>query len=165
MVAPTPFICERTWFWSTGEPITAERRDLFVDSRAQSGHRFRIRGAALFPEKRGGFSAPAKSRTRGSSGFARPTCLPCAVELNHPTPFFSRYLRLPVTCVVPAPDDRKVWRPLADGESLPVSGPYALVYWRLNDKIRLRKNPRYWDAAHTQSDSLTSCQSVRRMRR
>jgi oligopeptide transport system substrate-binding protein len=34
---------------------------------------------------------------------------------------------------------------------LPVSGPFELEAWRLNDRIRLRKNPRYWDAAHTQS--------------
>jgi oligopeptide transport system substrate-binding protein len=33
--------------------------------------------------------------------------------------------------------------------SLPVSGPYQLVAWRLNDKIRVQKNPRYWDAANT----------------
>ena len=35
---------------------------------------------------------------------------------------------------------------------LPVSGPYELVEWRINDKIRLRKNPRYWDAANTKSE-------------
>jgi oligopeptide transport system substrate-binding protein len=35
-----------------------------------------------------------------------------------------------------------------------VSGPYELVFWRLNDKIRLRKNPRYWDAANTQSEII-----------
>jgi len=27
---------------------------------------------------------------------------------------------------------------------LPVSGPYLLDFWRLNDKVRIRKNPRYW---------------------
>ena len=34
---------------------------------------------------------------------------------------------------------------------LPASGPYLLDFWRLNDKIRLRKNPFYWDAANTKS--------------
>src|SRR5262249_12823364 len=29
---------------------------------------------------------------------------------------------------------------------------YQLVAWRLNDKIRLRKNHRYWDAANTHSE-------------
>ena len=26
--------------------------------------------------------------------------------------------------------------------------------WRLNDKVRLRKNPRYWDAANTRSEII-----------
>ncbi len=37
---------------------------------------------------------------------------------------------------------------------LPSSGPYELAAWRLNDKVRLRKNPRYWDAANTQSQTI-----------
>jgi hypothetical protein len=34
-------------------------------------------------------------------------------------------------------------------QPLPVSGAFQLEAWRINDKIRLRKNPRYWDAAQT----------------
>jgi oligopeptide transport system substrate-binding protein len=33
-----------------------------------------------------------------------------------------------------------------------VNGPYELVAWRINDKVRLRKNPRYWDAANTRTE-------------
>jgi oligopeptide transport system substrate-binding protein len=29
-----------------------------------------------------------------------------------------------------------------------------LVEWRLNDKVRLRKNPRYWDAVHTRTELI-----------
>src|SRR5207253_9478187 len=36
-------------------------------------------------------------------------------------------------------------------QPLPCSGPFELVAWRPNDKVRLRRNPRYWDAANTQS--------------
>src|SRR5439155_22105094 len=35
---------------------------------------------------------------------------------------------------------------------VPCSGAYELVAWRVNDRIRLRKNRRYWDAAHTRSE-------------
>ena len=35
---------------------------------------------------------------------------------------------------------------------LPVSGAYQLQDWRIHDKIRLRRNPRYWDNAHTQNE-------------
>ena len=37
---------------------------------------------------------------------------------------------------------------------LPSSGPFELVDWRLNDKVRLKKNPLYWDAANTQSQII-----------
>jgi oligopeptide transport system substrate-binding protein len=47
-------------------------------------------------------------------------------------------------------------------QPLPVSGAYQLEYWRLNDKIRLRKNSRYWDAANTRCDvvDLIPCTSA-----
>src|SRR5207248_10419165 len=35
---------------------------------------------------------------------------------------------------------------------VPCSGPYELAAWRVNDRIRLRKNPRYWDAANTKTE-------------
>ena len=38
--------------------------------------------------------------------------------------------------------------------SLPTSGPYTLESWRLNDRIRLRKSPSYWDAANTMNKSV-----------
>jgi oligopeptide transport system substrate-binding protein len=37
---------------------------------------------------------------------------------------------------------------------LPVSGAYELAFWRLNDRVRLRKNPRYWDAVNTKSKTI-----------
>jgi oligopeptide transport system substrate-binding protein len=37
---------------------------------------------------------------------------------------------------------------------LPVSGPFELAYWRPNDKVRLKKNPLYWDAANTRSQII-----------
>ncbi len=35
---------------------------------------------------------------------------------------------------------------------VPVSGAYELDSWRINDRVRLRRNPRYWDAVHTRSE-------------
>jgi oligopeptide transport system substrate-binding protein len=37
---------------------------------------------------------------------------------------------------------------------VPTSGAYSLETWRLNDRIRVRKNPRYWDAANTKLDTV-----------
>jgi oligopeptide transport system substrate-binding protein len=76
------------------------------------------------------------------------------VELNHPTPFFLCICALPITYVVPRQTIEKYGDHWIMAQPLPSSGPYELVAWRLNDKVRLRKNPRYWDAAHTQSDII-----------
>jgi oligopeptide transport system substrate-binding protein len=73
------------------------------------------------------------------------------VELNHPTAFFLDLCAFPTLYVVPRQTIEKYGDRWLMARPLPSSGPYELVYWRLNDKVRLRKNPRYWDAAHTQS--------------
>jgi oligopeptide transport system substrate-binding protein len=61
---------------------------------------------------------------------------------------------LPVTYVVPRRTIEKYGDRWLMARPLPSSGPYELVYWRLNDKVRLKKNPRYWDATNTQSEII-----------
>ena len=73
------------------------------------------------------------------------------VELNHPTPFFLDICAMPMTYVVPRRTIEKYGDRWLMARPLPSSGPYELVDWRLNDKVRLQKNPRYWDAANTRS--------------
>lgn len=71
------------------------------------------------------------------------------VELTNPTPFFLGLCAFQTLSVVPRDvidrhgDDWMSVRPL------PVSGPYQLERWTLSDRVRLRANPHYWDAANT----------------
>ena len=73
------------------------------------------------------------------------------VELNSPTAFFLSLCTLPVLAVAP--------RDLIDAhgdlwvrtQPLKTSGAYTLDFWRINDRIRLRRNPHYWDDANTQN--------------
>lgn len=71
------------------------------------------------------------------------------VELTNPTPFFLGLCAFQTLSVVPREiidrhgDDWMSVRPL------PVSGPYQLERWTLSDRVRLRANPHYWDAANT----------------
>ena len=72
------------------------------------------------------------------------------VELENPTPFFLELCAMRVMSVVP-----RFWMELHGDQwirtaPVPCSGAYQLEYWRPNDRIRLRKNPRYWDAAKVQ---------------
>jgi oligopeptide transport system substrate-binding protein len=75
-------------------------------------------------------------------------------ELNHPTAFFLDLCAFPTLYVVPRQTIEKFGDRWLMATPLPSSGPYELVYWRLNDKIRLQKNPRYWDATNTQSETI-----------
>ncbi len=73
------------------------------------------------------------------------------VELNHPTAFFLNLCAFQTLAVVPRQIIEKYGEDWMRARPLPTSGPYLLQEWRLNDKIRLVKNPYYWDAAHTRS--------------
>jgi hypothetical protein len=80
------------------------RRGLFVDSRAQSGDRFRIRGAAFFLKNAEAFNA-GKIKDPSLVGVRAPILFTVRVELNHPTAFFPDICALPVTLRGAAPDD------------------------------------------------------------
>ena len=97
---------------------------------------------------------PAKSRIRRSSAFTRPDTFTVRVELNHPTAFFPDICTMPVAAVVPRQTIEKYGDRWLMARPLPSSGPFELVAWRINDKVRLQKNPRYWDAANTQSEII-----------
>jgi oligopeptide transport system substrate-binding protein len=74
--------------------------------------------------------------------------------LNHPTTFFLDLITAPIFSVVPRWTIEKYGDRWLSARPLPSSGPYELAEWRLNDKVRLKENPRYWDAANTQSEII-----------
>lgn len=136
--------------WSTGGPITADDvvyswlRELNPATASDyAGQLYYLKNAEDFNT--------GKITNASLVGVHAPDRFTVCVELNHPTPFFLDICAMPLTCVVP----RQAIEPHGDqwlnARPLPVSGAYELAAWRLNDKVRLRKNPRYWDAANTQS--------------
>ena len=76
------------------------------------------------------------------------------VELEYPLAFFLDLCCYPTLAVVPRQAIETYGTRWVTHQPVPCSGPYELVSWRLNDKVRLRKNPRYWDAANTRSELL-----------
>jgi oligopeptide transport system substrate-binding protein len=137
--------------WSTGEPITAHD---FVYSWLRvlhpltacdyAGQLFYIKNAEAFQ------TGTIKDASQvGIHALDERTL---QVELNTPTVFFLDLCALPTLAVVPrkaieAHGDRWIMT-----QPLPVSGAYLLESWRIHDKIRLRKNSRYWDAANTRNE-------------
>ena len=139
--------------WSTGEPITAGDvvyswlRALNPTTGADyAGQFFYLKGGEDF------YSRKIKDPSR--VGVRAVDAQTLRAELNHPTPFFLDLCALPAFAVVPRQVIEKHGDRWLKARPLPVSGPYELACWRLNDKVRLRKNPRYWDAANTQTEVI-----------
>jgi len=139
--------------WSTGEAITADdvyfswKRALDPATAADyAGQLFYIRNAEEF------YTGAIKDfkevglRALDASTFR--------VELNAPLAFFLDLCCFPTLAVVPRQTIEHAGDRWIGVHPLPSSGPYELVFWRLNDRVRLRKNLRYWDAAHTRTELI-----------
>lgn len=165
--APTPGLAERweispdgrvyTFYvrtnalWSTGEPITAHD---FVYSwqRVLDPVTAGEYAGVLFYVKNGEAFNTGKLKDPSQVGVKAIDDRTLQVELVDPTPFFLDLCAYPTLAAVPrqaihAHGDRWLM-----AHPVPTSGAYQLVAWRVNDKIRLRKNLCYWDAANTQNE-------------
>ncbi len=137
--------------WSTGEPITAHdfvyswRRAL--DPRTASEY-----AGQLFYLKNGEEYNTGRIKDPSQVGVAVVDDRTLRVELGHPTPFFLDLCAFQTLAVVPRQAIEKHGDRWLMARPVPTSGPYQLEAWRVNDKIRLRKNPRYWDAANTATE-------------
>jgi oligopeptide transport system substrate-binding protein len=136
--------------WSTGDPIRADDvvyswiRTLDPATASDyAGQLFYVKNAEAFNA--------GKMKDASQVGVTAVNPFTVRVELNHPTVFFLDICAMPMASVVPRQTIAKLGDAWIRAQPLPVSGPYELEFWRLNDKVRLRKNPRYWDAANTQS--------------
>jgi oligopeptide transport system substrate-binding protein len=139
--------------WSTGEPITAEdvlyswRRALDPNTAGDyAGQLFYIKNAEDYYT--GKVKDPAAIGTRALDAHT------FQVELNYPLAFFLDLCCFPTLAIVPRHAIERYGDRWLTSLPLPSSGPYQLVSWRLNDKVRLRKNPRYWDASHTRTELM-----------
>ncbi|HEY3854440.1 MAG TPA: peptide ABC transporter substrate-binding protein [Verrucomicrobiae bacterium] len=136
--------------WSQGEPITADdvvyswQRVLDPDTAAEyAGQLYSVKNA----------EARAKGELKDPSqvGVHALDSRTVRVELNHPTPFFLDLCAFQTLAVVPRKFIETHGENWMRQHPLPTSGPYTVESWLLNDKIRLVKNPYYWDAANTRS--------------
>jgi oligopeptide transport system substrate-binding protein len=136
--------------WSTGEPIAADDV-VYSWIRALKPATLSDYAEALFYLKNAEDFNAGKITNSSLVGVSAPDKRTVRVELNSPTPFFLDICTLPVTFVVPQQTIEKYGDRWTMAKPLPSSGPYELDYWRLNDRVRLKKNLLYWDAANTQS--------------
>jgi oligopeptide transport system substrate-binding protein len=147
------FYLRSNLLWSTGEPITTTDvvyswlRALSPATAADyAGQLFYIKNAESF--FLGKLTDPNQVGIHAVDGRT------LRVELNTPLAFFLDLCCFPTLAVVPRQTIDVYGDRWLSHQPLPCSGPFQLQAWRPNDKVRLRKNPHYWDAAHTQSDVI-----------
>lgn len=139
--------------WSTGGPITADDvvyswiRALAPETASRyAGQLYYIQNAEAFNTGR------LKDATQVGVHALDP--LTVRVDLAAPTAFFLDLCAFPTLAVVPRQAIEAYGDHWLTHQPLPVSGAFELADWRLNDRIRLVKNPRYWDAANTRAEIL-----------
>jgi oligopeptide transport system substrate-binding protein len=136
--------------WSTGEPITTAdvvwswMRALSPETAGDyAGQLFYIKGAEDWYN--------GKSKDPSQVGIQALDAYTLRVELNAPLAFFLDLCAFPTLAVVPRVAIEKHGDRWLHADPLPTSGAFLLGAWRVNDKVRLIRNPRYWDAANTAS--------------
>ena len=136
--------------WSTGDPITSAdvvwswlRALNPATAGDYAGQLFCIQGAEDYYN--------GKLKSRGQLGIRAVDAHTLRADLNLPVPFFLDVCAFPALAVVPRTAIEKYGDRWLHAEPLPTSGAFTLGDWRLNSRVRLLRNPRYWDAAHTAS--------------
>lgn len=137
--------------WSTGEPITSEdvvyswRR--VIDPATAADY-----AGQLYYVKNGEAISTGKIKDITQLGVRAIHPYLVEVDLENPTAFFLDLCAFRTLCVVPRQTIQKYGDHWLMAQPLPTSGCYTLESWRVNDKIRLRKNPKHWDAANIQNE-------------
>jgi oligopeptide transport system substrate-binding protein len=139
--------------WSTGEPITSADV-LYSWLRALDPKTAGDYAGQLFYIKNAEDYYNGKIKDPEQVGIHALDAHRFEVELNYPLAFFLDLCCFPTLAVVPRQAIEKHGDKWVTTLPLPSSGPYQLVTWRLNDKVRLRKNPHYWDAMNTRSELI-----------
>jgi oligopeptide transport system substrate-binding protein len=139
--------------WSTGEPIRADDV-VYSWIRVLNPLTASDYAGQLFYVKNGEEFNAGKIKDPSLVGVHVLDPFTLRVELNHPTAFFLDLCAFQTLCIVPRQTIEKYGDRWLMARPLPCSGAYELAFWRLNDKIRLRKNTNYWDAANTQSEII-----------
>lgn len=134
-------------FWTDDQPVVAQdfveawKRALEPATAADyASLMYIIRGAKAFAE-----GLDADFSKVGVRATAEKTLV---VELENPTPYFIDLSSFVTLAPVPVRTIRQHGTAWIKPANIVTNGAYLLEEWKLDDHIRLRKNPRYWDAAN-----------------
>ncbi len=145
--------------WSNGDPVTAHDfvwSWLRVLKEPDAEYRYQmyyLRGAKEFAEALDAQKNPDETKI----GLRAADDRTLVVDLTNPTPYFidlcAFYTFFPVHrgSIEAAEKADQSW--LRAGR-LVGNGPFVLKEWRLSDRIRVEKNPHYWDVANVKVQTI-----------
>jgi len=133
--------------WTNGDPVTAAdfvnswRRALAPETASEYAYQlYYVKNGQPFNE------GTLKDFSQVGVRALDPWTL--RVELEDPTPFFIDLCAFSTLCPVHIPTVEKEGDQWIKPGKMVNNGAYRLVEWRINDRIRLEKNPYYWDKQH-----------------
>ena len=139
--------------WSNGDPVTAGdfvlswKRTLLPETASEYAYLlYHVKNAQAFNE--------GKLKDFNQVGVAALGDRTLRVDLEAPVPYFLDLCSFATLLPVHLPTIEKYGDEWIKPDHLVNNGPFQLKEWRLNYRIRLEKNPRYWDARHVQLETV-----------
>jgi oligopeptide transport system substrate-binding protein len=142
--------------WSNGDPVTSAdfvagwRRALEPETGCEYSYQlYYVRGAKEYSD--------GKTKDFSTVGLFTPNPRTLVVELHSPTPFFPELCAFMTLMPVHMPTveaARKELRSWTRPGSIVTNGAFLLEEHRMYHRIRLKKNPAYWDAANVRLDTV-----------
>jgi len=139
--------------WSNSEPVTANdfveswKRTLLPETAAEYAYvMYHIKNAQAFNE--------GKIKDFSLVGVHALDAQTLQVELEDPTPYFLDLLAYVPYLPVYIPSVKQFGDDWIKPAHLVNDGPFLMEEWRLNYRIRLRKNPNYWDAQNVRLQTV-----------
>lgn len=139
--------------WSDGRQVTAgdfvASWQRTLDPRTASAYSyqlFAVKGAEDF--------ACGKNADFSKVGVRAPNDMTLRVSLRRPTPYFLDLCAFPTLFPVRTDLIDRFGDDWVKPGNLVGNGAYLLESWRINDSVRLAKNPLYWDAAQVRLGSV-----------
>ena len=139
--------------WSDGTPLTAHdfvaswKRTLTPATGSQYNY-------MLDPVKNARAFADGKIADFSQVGVTALDARTLRVELESPTPYFLELCAFPTLHPVPLAVIDKYGDDWVKPGRIVTNGAFLLEEWRINDRIRLRKNPLYWNRSNVQLETV-----------
>ena len=139
--------------WSNGDPVTAYD---FVKSweRVLNPHTAGDYASQLFPLKNARAYNEEKIKDFTQVGVRAIDDHTLETTLENPIPYWIDLCAFLTLAPVHMPTVKKYGAAWIKPGKLIGNGPYLLEEWRIDERIRLKKNPRYWDAANVKMNTV-----------